>query len=132
VGQGQAVGSDCNSSTTAGGGTCLSGCCCHYVTSPEGAQVCQACLACSDTSNKDPAFAPGPCSDGGAVPDDAGAVAFFDAGLPTSTPTTSTTPAPASTGCAFATVDARESGASIALLLGAVVLAGIRARRRTT
>jgi hypothetical protein len=128
---GMTIGSDCNSSTKSGGGTCLSGCCCHYASSPEGALVCNACLACSDTSNTDPAFTTGPCSDGGTLPpEDSGLPPLVEAGAAPVT-TSSGAPPPAS-GCACASAGARSEGTGpmAALAAGALVLAGIRGRRR--
>jgi hypothetical protein len=128
----QSLGSVCSSSPTIPSGTCLSGCCCHYVSSPEGAQACEACLACSDTSFDDPAFATGPCSDGGgATAPDSGVFAIADAGTAAMPVEVAT---PAGSGCACSDGGAGGGAApSIGvLLLGAVLLARSRGRRTPT
>jgi hypothetical protein len=129
---GMSLGSDCHSSTQTSGGTCLSGCCCHYVNSPEGAQVCAACLACSDTANTDPAFKTGACSDGGALPSaDSGLPAFVDSGTATLPPSAGSTPPPPS-GCGCRIAGMNESTAPLAALGAALAVAcAVRVRRKS-
>lgn len=128
---GQSIGSACDSATNTAGGTCGAGCCCHFVTDPEGASVCAPCLACSDTSYLDPAFKSGPCSDGGTlVSADSGAVVpLYDAGT-----TTVGTPTPSPTsggGCSIIAVTADGAGPSLTLLaLGLISLTSVRRRTR--
>jgi MYXO-CTERM domain-containing protein len=129
---GQSVGSACDSSTSTAGGTCGAGCCCHFVTDPEGASVCAPCLACSDTSYLDPAFKSGPCSDGGSlVSQDSGAVVpIYDAGGPTvGAPNPS--PTSSNNGCSIIAVTADGASPSAVLLaLGLISLTSVRRRTR--
>ena len=132
---GQTVGSVCQSSmTTMAAGTCQAGCCCHYLTDPEGSQACEPCLACSDTAYLDPAFSPNACSDGGgtAVPD-ASVVPLDDAGpmpvIPPGPPTT--TEATGGCACSAAGWGGRGLRAAAMGLIGALIVAAMFARKRT-
>jgi hypothetical protein len=135
---GQSVGSDCTSSATTAGGTCLAGCCCHYVTDPEGTSTCAPCLACSDTASLDPAYAPGACADGGSlVSDDAGTVSVVpiaDAGGTVVMPPPAPTPA-GSGGCVIARNVRSDENVTLppSALLALAVIGGLifSFRRRT-
>jgi hypothetical protein len=132
---GQNIGSACDSSTTTAGGTCLAGCCCHYVTDPEGTSVCEPCLACSDTSSLDPAYSPGACSDGGTLLSaDSGAVVPIEDGggtTPVQTPTGTPAPTSSSGGCSNAGgAGADPSIAMLLLGLGAIAVATARRSSR--
>lgn len=122
----QSIGSACDSSSTSAGGTCQAGCCCHYVTDPEGAQYCAACLACSDTSNVNPAFSPGACSDGGTLVPDSG-VFLYDAGMPPAGPTSSPTNDTATSSCACSNAGTRGGASSIQTELALLALGALMA-----
>jgi hypothetical protein len=129
----QSLGSACDSSNAQGaGGTCQAGCCCHYLTDPEGATVCAPCLACSDTAYLDPAYTAGACSDGGTLVPDAGSVIpVVDSGAvaPTGGPPPSSN---TSSGCASAprATGAAPSAAFLLFTAAAVGSIAMRARRR--
>jgi hypothetical protein len=131
AGPGQDLGSACNSSTTTAGGTCQAGCCCRFVTDPEGASVCTPCYACSDTAYLDPDFKAGACSDGGTlVPvEDASVAPTVDSGFSApgpSTPSSDTT----SGGCSSAAVRSDATSSGVLLALGAVGWIAVLGRRR--
>ena len=128
---GQSVGSACDSSTTSAGGTCGAGCCCHFVTDPEGTSICAPCLACSDTSFKDPAYSPGACPDGGSLAgEDSGtAPPLMDAAGPPPVGTPSPSPM-SSSGCSASGGDATSSSALTGLGVLLALALALRASRR--
>ncbi len=105
------------------GSTCQAGCCCHFVTDPEGSSTCAPCLACSDTAYLDPSFAPSACPDGGALAsEDAGLAVITDAG---SAAIGVPSPASSNGGCS----SARTAPPDAALVLGSVTLIAFAFRR---
>jgi hypothetical protein len=128
---GQNIGSPCDSSATTSGGSCLAGCCCHFVTDPEGTSICAPCLACSDTSFKDPAYSPGACPDGGSLAgEDSGtAPPLMDAAGPPPVGTPSPSPM-SSSGCSASGGDATSSSALTGLGVLLALALALRASRR--